>query len=242
MPRDIAFCKAWLEHFDLRISWQAAGYSLKNKGWASRAQLKLKRFSKYLKPLQDAKAIQVGRQLATDGRDVLETMRQIAFADPLDYFVVSDEPVTRKERDANGNVIHVPVTVHGRPVYNMVQKPLEELTREQAMAVVPIVTSSGSKPSYRLPTLRERHAYLESLGRNLGLFLEDTAKENHAHHHGHTHLHLDNVSTNELVKLQQHLISVVGAEQARAIGLSQQEIDDSEKVYGNLRMSSEGEP
>ena len=242
MPRDIAFCEAWLEHFELRKAWQVAGYSLKNKGWACRAQLKLKRFSEYLRPLQAAKAQQVGAQLAVTQGDVLETMRQVAFANPQDYYVVSDEPIMREEKDAEGNVVHVPVTVNGSPVYDLVQKRLENLTREQAMAVVPMMSASGSYAGYRLPSVKERHAYLTSLGQNLGLFLPEIAKEAHAHLHRHSHLHLDDVPTAVLDDLQHRLIAVVGPDQARNLGISQQEIDEALMAYGGQEGLTRGAP
>ena len=64
MPRDVAFCKAWLKHLDPRKAWTEAGYSSRNKAWARIAQIKLVRFSNYLKPLQEAKSIQVARGIS----------------------------------------------------------------------------------------------------------------------------------------------------------------------------------
>ena len=227
--RDKAFCAAWLKHFDHRKAYREAGFSKTSKNYYVLARKKLRRFMPYLEPIRKAKAEQVGTQLAIKEDDVLQTMRHVAFADPGDFFVQSDQAVMREEPDPvkGGDAKRlVPVTFQGKPVYHVILKPLHSLTREQRMAIE-VNIAFGGYGGYKLASHKTKHAYLESLGKNLGLFLDDTGKASHTHLHRHAHLHLDNVPTDELVELQKQLIMVVGADQARNLGISQQEIDDA---------------
>jgi len=231
LERDKAFCAAWLKHFDHAKAWKEAGFSINAKNYYDRARKKLRRFMPYLDPIRKAKAQQVGTQLAIKEDDVLQTMRYVAFANPQDFYVLSDQQVMREEPDPTKGPDAkklVPVTYdNGKPVFHVILKPLHDLTREQAMAVETLTSPFGGYGGYKLASHKTKHSYLESIGKNLGLFLDETAKELHTHLHRHTHLHLDDVPTDKLEALQRQLISVVGAEQARNLGISQREIDDA---------------
>ncbi len=227
--RDKAFCEAWLTHFDQAKAWAEAGYSTKAKNHKQRATAKLRRFMPYLEPIRKAKAEEVGKQLAMRDGDVLSTMRRVAYADPADFFVLSDQQVMREEPDPEKGekaMKLVPVTYQGKPVFHVIPKPLHDLTAEQRQAVE-VMTAFGGYAGYKLASHKTKHSYLESLGKNLGLWLEETAKEQHTHLHRHAHLHVDDVPTEQLIELQRQFIRVVGAEQARNLGLSQKEIEEA---------------
>lgn len=241
MPRDVAFCQSWLQHLDLRKAWRSAGYSLNNKGWSTRAHRKLKRFSKYLQPLQEAKAKQVGAQLGVKQGDLLQTMRDIGFYNAKDYCEVTDEPLMCDAEDEEGNVKRKQVNLYGEPVFRVRLKRFTELTSEQAVAVE-LKLDGDEVVGYYLPNQKVRHKYLESLGKNLGLFLPEVAKEAHAHLHRHAHLHFDDVPTDKLEKMQRELIVMVGPVQARNLGISQAEIDDALRIYGDQESNTKGAP
>jgi hypothetical protein len=239
MPRDLRFCTAWLEHLDLRKAWQEAGYSQRNKGWARRAQSKLKRFSGYLEPLQRAKAEKVAERLVICQGDVLQTMRAIAFANPLDFFEKTNIPETRELKDESGQIQVEPVMFNGAPVYRMMQKPFAELTSEQAMAVELIHGAGGEVLGYTLPSLKVRHQFLYSLGKNLGLWIDELAKQNHQQLHKHAHLHLDSAPTEKLAELEQRLVAIVGPDFARTLGLTSDEIDQALQMYGEQNRNTQ---
>jgi hypothetical protein len=221
--RDKKFCDRWLAHYDHNRAYVEAGFSAKSRRRYHLAKAKLKRFTAYLRPFQEAKAQQVGTQLALNEGDVLETMKAIAFANIQDYYVKTSEPLVNKVADKDGNVTLEPVLFDGKPVYRMDPKPLYELTREQAMGVEPVY-AFGRLVGYQTASFKVRHQYLESLGKNLGLWLEDLVKRRENERYKHMHLHLEKVPTEKIVEIEQLLIAVVGPEFARSLGISAEEI------------------
>jgi hypothetical protein len=221
--RDKKFCDGWLAHYDHNRAYVEAGFSAKSRRRYHLAKAKLKRFMPFLRPFQEAKAQQVGKQLAIKDGDVLETMKAVAYANILDYYERSDEPLMREVHDKDGNVKLEPVMFQGRPVFKMEPKPLYELTREQTMGVEPVY-AFGRLVGYQTASLKVRHQYLESLGKNLGLWLEDLVKRRENERHKHVHLHLEAVPTEKIVEIEQLLIGVVGPEFARSLGISSEEI------------------
>lgn len=226
--RDQAFCKAWLEHYDIRRAYQEAGFSTKGGNWDRNARAKIARFMPYLKPLQEAKSKQVGTQLAVKQGDVLETMKAIGFVNLKDYYVKSDKVLMRKIPIPGKpeEFTLEPVMFQGRPVQDMEPIPLSELTREQALAVEPTYMF-GRLIGYTLPSAKVRHQYLHSLGQNLGLWLDDKDKGPSSAVHLHAHAHFESIPSAKLDALQKQLIGAVGAEFARTLGLTQEEIDEA---------------
>jgi hypothetical protein len=68
--------------------------------------------------------------------------------------------------------------LNGEPVYQVMQKPFADLTTEQAMAVELIHGAGGDVLGYTLPSLKVRHQFLYSLGKNLGLWIDELVKQN----------------------------------------------------------------
>src|SRR5260221_13504869 len=81
------------------------------------------------------------------------------------------------------------------------------------------MTAFGGYAGYKLASHKTKHSYLESLGKNLGLWLEETAKEQHTHLHRHAHLHVDDVPTEQLIELQRRVIRGGGAGKGRQPGV-----------------------
>lgn len=227
--RDRKFCDQWLKHFDHLRAYREAGFATaSNHGkWAARALEKLSRFSEYLRPLREAKAREVAEKLVMDDQDVLRSMASKAVFNPLDFIERTDEPLTRKvKRKGQEEPIEEAVTFNGRPVYGERLRPITELTREQA-AAVEVVGVVGGVIQYKLPSAREQHQYLTSIGRQLGMFLEKFILERHNHQHKHAHLHLDNVPTQRLQAVTRQLLPLVGQDFAAQLGYSQEEIEQA---------------
>jgi hypothetical protein len=232
MPRDVAFCRAWLEHFDLRTAWDKAGFSAKNKGWARIAENKLKRFSEYLKPLQQAKTQKVAERLVIKQSDVLDAMARKAIFNPLDFIERSKAPPKREIAGTNGAATSEIAQWNGEQIYGERLKPISKLTREQAMTVE-LVSDATGMVSYRLPGAREQHQYLVSLGRQFGMFSEKVIMERRQEEQRLPLLQLENVPTHQLHDLMLRLLPLVGSDFAQSLGLTDEEIAEAAAIYGN---------
>ena len=227
--RDRKFCECWLRHFDHLRAYREAGFATaSNHGkWAGRALDKLKRFSEYLRPLREAKAREVAEKIVMHDQDVLEAMARKAVFNPLDYIERTATPLVRMvKKDGQDQLVEETITWDGKPVHGERLRPISELTREQA-AAVEVVGVVGGVVQYKLPSAREQHQYLTSIGRQLGMFLEKIIMEKQNHQHRHAHLHLENVPTERLQTVTRQLLPLVGQDFATQLGYSQEEIEEA---------------
>lgn len=223
---DRLFCERWLIHFDAQKAYAEAGFA-QTTGTRTRALGKLTQFAEYLRPIREAKAKIMAERLAVTTEGVIAKMQEKAFFDAGDYLERGLKPLTQitKKKRKDGGVDEVEETVmwEGKAVYAERLKPYADLTAEQR-AVVEITSTAGDRIQYRLPTLREQHMYLTSVGRQMGLFAEKLILERHNHEHRHATLSFDNVPTAQLTGARQALIPLAGAEFAKSLGFTDAEI------------------
>src|SRR6185437_11761207 len=156
------------------------------------------------------KSRKVGEQLAVGEEDVLRGVAAVAFYNPADYVERGDKPLTNEEGKT--------ITLNGRVLYPTMLKPLHELTSDQMLAVE-VVTLPGGLTSYRLPTAKVRHQYLDSIGKQLGMFAEKLILERHAHKHNHVTLDLKGVPSDQLEQMTRLLLPLLGEDFARELGV-----------------------
>lgn len=225
---DRKFCERWLTHFDHLRAYREAGFNMQGAG--TRSAAKLVRFREYLRPLQEAKARIVAEKIALDQADVLEALTAKVTVDPKAYIQRTDKPLTRevKTKDKTGKEVVAleERSWNGKPIYGERYKPFCELTPAEARAVE-IVSDSGDTIRYRLPSIREQHKYLHTIGQQLGMFLQKIIFENHQHRHQHAHLHLENVPTAKLQSLTRQLLPLVGEEYAKSLGYTPEEFAEA---------------
>lgn len=229
--RDKAFCERWLIHFDKDRAYKEAGFKWGRQG-GNQALNKLERFADYLRPIREAKAKLIAERLAIDSEQVLQGMVKRVFFDPTSFFERSQQPLTHMVKLAGAKEkSEQPRTWHGAPVYAERLKPYSELTPEQR-AVVEIVSDTGDQLRYRLPTIREQHTYLTSLGRQFGMFAEKLIVERHNHKHQHHHLDFANVPTAKLNALTRQMLPLVDAEFAQMLGYTPEDVAEAAKDEG----------
>ena len=224
--QDKRFCERWLVHFDKDRAFREAGFAC-NVGYGTRALNKLEQFAEYLRPLREAKAKVVAERLAIDGDAVLQGMTKRVFFDPTMFFERASEPLTEWVH-VPGCTLEVqrPIEWDGKPVYGERLKPYADLTPEQRQ-VVEITGESGGQIHYRLPTIREQHMFLTSLGKQFGLFAEKLIMERHLHKHTHAHLTFENVPTQKLTALTRQMLPLVGLEFAQSLGYTAADIEQA---------------
>jgi hypothetical protein len=223
--QDKVFCERWLHHFDKDRAYREAGYTTARSAASRLSLAKLKKFADYLRPIQEAKAKVIAERLAIDDEAVLQGMVKRVFYDPTEFYEMSEKPLTEwvKEKGAK-QATERTVEWHGKPVFAERLKPYSELTAEQR-AVVEITSSSGDRISYRLPTIREQHLYLTSLGRQYGMFAEKLIVERHSHKHTHHTLEFQNVPTGKLHALTRQMLPLVGLEFAQRLGFTAEDVE-----------------
>lgn len=223
---DKLFCERWLIHFDARKAYVEAGFS-KDVGTAARALGKLTRFAEYLRPIREAKAKVMAERLALTTDRVIDKMKEKAFFDAGEFVERGRVPLTHAvkvvHKDGRTESVEEILTWDGRPVYAERLKPYADLTAEQR-AVVEITSTAGERITYRLPTLREQHMYLTSVGRQMGLFAEKLILERHNHEHRHATVNFENVPTAQITGARQALLPLVGEEFAKSLGFSDAEL------------------
>lgn len=218
------FCERWLIHFDKDRAFREAGYA-NTAGAGNRALSMLEKFADYLRPIREAKAKIIAERLAIDSDQVLQGMVKQVFFDPTSFYERSTEPLTEsvKEKGHKEPMERVKMW-HGKPIYAERLKPYSDLTPEQR-AVVELTGELAGRIQYRLPTIREKHMYLTSLGRQFGMFSEKIIFERHNHKHTHHHVSFEGVPTQKLARLTQQMLPLVELEFAQSLGFT---LDDVE--------------
>lgn len=225
------FCERWLIHFDKDRALREAGYATgKNSG--HQALTLLDRFADYLRPIREAKAKLIAERLVVDSEQVLREMVGRVFYDPTEFYERTDEPLTeivkvgrvKVERKREWN---------GQPVYGERMKPYADLSPEQRR-VVEVTGEVGGRIQYRLPSIREQHQFLTSIGRQYGMFAEKLILERHQHQHTHHHLEFKNVPTEKLQRLTRQMLPLVDVEFARSLGFTAEEVTEASIEEGVL--------
>ncbi len=226
--RDRMFCDRWLLHFDHVRAYLEAGWAPNDRigklgtNTAVRARQKLEHLWPYLEPLRDAKARIVAERVALSQADLLDLLGRMAKFNPLEYVETSTTAATTTRTAADGAKIEDPIEFNGKPVFRSRLKPLQDLTPEQAATIQ--LHADGDTVTYRLPNIRERHAALLLLGKQMGMFLDKIILQNHEHQHRHAHLHLEGVSTDQVRALAAQLSQFVEPEFAKGLGYTDEDI------------------
>ena len=233
-PADKKFCERWLIHHDKDRAYREAGYTSKSAHAGHAASAKLEKFADYLRPFREAKAKVMAERLALTSEQIVDGMAGKVFIDLSTFYERSAEPLTEwVEGPKKGQKIEQVRTWHGKPIYGERLKPYSELTREQ-QAAVEITDTRGGVIHYRLPTLREQHMYLTSLGRQLGMFAEKLIIERHNHSHVTATLNFNGVPTPKILELQKALLPMVGVEFAQQLGFSPADVEAAAEEQGVL--------
>lgn len=227
------FCTRWLIHFDKDRAHREAGYAQHaNRG--HQAISLLERFADYLRPIQEAKAKLIAERLVVDSEAVLKEMTSRVFFDPTEFYEITDEPLTELVKVAGKREKEERVrTWNGQPVYGERMKPYADLTAGQRR-VVEVTGETGGRIQYRLPTIREQHQFLTSIGRQYGMFAEKLIMERHNHQHTYHHLSFQNVSTEKLQLLTRQMLPLVGLEFAQSLGFTAAEVEEASVEEGVL--------
>lgn len=236
------FCERWLVHFDKDRAFREAGYT-EVKGAGKIALDKLAKFADYLRPIREAKAKIIAERLAVDSQQVLDSMVSRVFFDPTTFYERSTAPLTEWVRGPGKSRKKVEQVKlwDGKPVYGERLKPYSDLTPEQ-QAVVEVTSDAGERIRYRLPSIREQHMYLTSLGRQFGLFAEKLILERHNHQHTHHHLDFTGVPTAKLSALTRQMLPLVGLEFAQSLGYTAEDVDAATVDEGVLMPEKEKSP
>jgi Terminase small subunit len=230
--RDKVFCERWLIHFDKDRAYKEAGFTTTSNRAGNLALNKLERFADYLRPIRDAKAKIVAERLMIDADQVLQGMVKKVFFDPTSFYERSPQPLTHMVAvEGKKEKVEQVRTWHGSPVYGERLKPYSDLTPEQR-AVVEITSDAGEQLRYRLPTIREQHTYLTSLGRQFGMFAEKLIIERHQHKHQHHHLSFNDVPTAKLNALTRQMLPMVDMEFAQMLGFTPEDVAEAAKDEG----------
>jgi len=234
--QDKRFCERWLIHFDKDRAYREAGFSTAGNA-GHLATSKLHKFADYLRPIREAKAKIMAERLSIHSEKLVHGMAEKVFYDVASFFERTDEPIMeeveiRGEDGETRTEIRMK-TWHGKPIYGERLKPFTDLTPEQ-QAVVEVEHDRFGVVSYRLPTIMEQHAYLTSLGKQLGMFSEKLIMERHVHSHVHQHLTFDNVPTQKLNALALQLLPLAGEEFAKALGYSASDVEAAQRESGVL--------
>ena len=173
--RLLQFFEQYVRIGDAQAAARAAGYS---DSWAKQTSYKyLKEHREYVTWLQAHVAQQLAKQIGIDQEAVVRQIAAIAMANDYDYLVF--------EKDNGGKVL-------------VRRKRLDELTREQIVAIEVTGGRRGKPFSYRF---RDRDGKLFELGKSLGLFNERIILE-HRHRHLHATVDLSRVPLERLEALE----------------------------------------
>lgn len=198
-PLDVKFCERWLVHKDHKLAGLQCGMSkasVKN----NTTHRKLKQFLPWLSMQMEKREEKVADKFAIKQEDIIEEMKNIAFANVQDYILqreVKDE--------ATGKI----TTISER-------KPVMELTRGQAAALSKVTFNPDGTVTYELPDEKSKHPYLKDLGQHLGLFHPKLIQE-HRHAHMHAAIDLRDVDTAKLAEFESTLVAALGQQQGKRI-------------------------
>lgn len=224
-PRDIKFCERYLDHFDVDRAYKEAGFSVRGASVRKIARKKLQAFAEYLLPLQKKKTEAMAKVATVGAAEIIEALEAVAFPKIEEYLIKDSEPIKVKHQDGDKVVVE-DLIVNGEKVYRTLYKPLHELTPKQLLAVE-IFTSMSGHPVYKLPTPKVRHQYIESLGKQLGMFMDKLILQRQDIIHQHAHLHLGSVPTERLESAVRNLLPIVGPEFARQLGFTAEEYEEA---------------
>lgn len=224
--RDKKFCQQYLKHFDARRAYDEAGFKGHGDSRMHMATVKLQKFARYLQPRMDAihrkNAVILAEKMSIGQEDILRGMARIAFP-KIEEYLLKVPAIREVKEDGKLTGRFEPVMgPDGKPVYRTVLKPLHELTSEQ-LQCVEIYNDMGGRPVYKFSTLMVRHKYLESLGKQSGLFVEKLILERHQQSHEQAVTQLKNASTEQLTDAMKALMPLASPEVLQQLGISKEE-------------------
>lgn len=211
-PKEHAFCRAWLNHYDIHRAYQEAGYADSVSNGAAGKRV-FDRLRSYLEQQLELKQKVVSKELALDQKDILSEMAAIGFANAQDYVAIVEESV----KDENTGEV--------RMVKRERQKPMMELTRAQASAISNVTFHPDGRVTYQLPDERSKHPYLKDLGQHLGLFHPKLIQE-HRHQHMHAAISFRDMDTSKLAQAESMLLEAMGPEGRRMLGILDAEFEE----------------
>lgn len=174
------FLREYLKDHHARNAARRAGFSEK---WAkNHSYTHLQRNEAYLQYLGAEVAKENAKTISIDLEPVLQRIASIAFANEADYLVI-EPPGKDAKPDAAPSVR---------------KKRLDELTREQMVAVVVFKRPGTGELDYKLRNVEGR---LLDLAEHLGAFNSKLILE-HRHAHMHAHLDLTHVDQGDLDVLE----------------------------------------
>lgn len=214
-PMHVAFCEAWLKHFDHKRAALDAGYS---KSWVAKNNPRelMERFASYLQKRREQKEAAIAKELALEQKDILSAMYAVASSNVQDYVKEVDELEEVVDQDGTKKQV---VVRRLRP------KGVLELTREQAAALSSVVFHPNGTVSYALPDDRTKHMYWKDLGQHLGLFHPKLIAE-HRHEHRHRMVSFRDMDAEKLAQAEAMFLEAMGQEGKRMLGIIEGEYED----------------
>lgn len=210
--KEHAFCKAWLQHFDIGRAAKEAGYRIGPNQTGNAHQI-FDRLRGYLEHQLSLREKAIAKEFVLDQKDILREMANIGFANAHDYVKIVQE----EEKD--------PETGAKRMVERERQKPLRELTRAQAAAISDVTFHPDGSVTYKLPDEKSKHPYLKDLGQHVGLFHPRLIQE-HRHQHLHASLSFRDMDTSKLAQAESMLLEAMGPEGRRMLGIVDAEFEN----------------
>lgn len=195
--REQRFMQEYLKDYDAFKAMERAGY--KDPRSAQARQI-FARCADFMKKAQDEKSRQIGKHSFTSQERVLNQLTAQAHYNPKHFVVVQERPDPVDSRKK--------VLVH-------IQKPLHELTDQEAMCVKEVrYNPDGSVSGY---TLHDQRGALVLIGKHMGMFNDKLIME-HRHRLLSKREDLTAVPDKVLEETEKALLKHMGPQAAKMIG------------------------
>lgn len=194
------FCVEYLKDYNAKAAATRAGYS--KEFIAERVYRLPRRLKPYIDKLEEQKTKQMVKHIAIEQSEVLHLVSLIARANIQDYVLVNEREV---EVEGKKSVVR-----------KVVQKPLEELTRDQAAVIDKVFTKPDGSIGYQL---HDKNKALLLAMRHYGMLSERLIAE-HIHKHLHLHADLREVPTEKLILLEKAFMEILGPQAAQVLGIN----------------------
>ena len=207
--KEVKFCEQYIKHRDPNKAALEAGYSKSTIAKTSKHLALLNRFNAYISARLETREKAIAERYALSQEMIIEEMRAIAFANPLDYIKIEEREITVSK---NGEKKRTEIRKFA------VRKDITELTRSQAAAISNVKVMIDGSVVYDLPDQYVKYPYLKDLGKHLGLFHSKLIQE-HRFRQGVKEIDLSTLPTDELVKMESMLLSVMTEEERKSLGI-----------------------
>ena len=189
-------------------AWQEAGFA-KTGSSQERARAKLDKYADYLAPLLEKKQQTLVKHLALDQQELINEYMAISSCNPQDFL----EAYTENEK--------------GKKIEKIRVIPIHRLPRHLSAVIDDVRVQADGTVSYRLPSLQERLAAKNALGRHVGMFDTKLILE-HRRAQQQKKADLRGIPDDKLAALEKELLKALGPVGAQLLGIQAAQEEDEE--------------